>query len=199
MKKIILIILIFLLIFNLAAKDCSSAGELVMHANGHDKCCDGLREFGLGCPEDDCNCTIPSIGGLIKCSDCGNGKCERNHLENYCNCPADCKKPEKKIVNSNCGNGKCESKFNERNENCVADCPVPIYGTKKIFDRKDKQNYYEQFRIKCDNNKCCLKSFETAKKLRSEIFFKIMDGDCPLGYGLNQLRCLGSYVWCEKR
>ncbi len=168
------------------------------------KCCDELSEIWSTCAEDDCSCkhSFPSIGGLGICSNCGNNICDRGYGENHCNCPQDCEILEKK--EDHCGNDICESEYNESNQSCVDDCPIPIWGSKSLYDRTDRQNYYEPFRKKCGNDNCCLESFEKAKKLRSEIFVWIngkmpQEADCPSGYSLQRNQCEKSYMWCEKK
>lgn len=71
-------------------KFCGTAGMAV--PTMATKCCDGLSEMWNTCAEDDCKCqhSFASIGGLGVCSACGDGICDKNNNENYCNCPNDC-------------------------------------------------------------------------------------------------------------
>ena len=56
------------------------------------KCCEGLSEMWNTCAENDCKCehSLAIPGGLGICSECGNGICDKNNNEDYCNCPNDC-------------------------------------------------------------------------------------------------------------
>lgn len=72
-------------------KFCGTAGMAVPAMAT--KCCEGFSEMWNTCAEDDCNkCkhSFAAPGGLGICSDCGNGVCDRNNNENYCNCSKDC-------------------------------------------------------------------------------------------------------------
>ncbi len=72
-------------------KFCGTVGMSVPTAAT--ECCKGLSGMVDGCMENDCNCQQPLFapGGLVICSHCGNGLCDKNNNENHCNCPEDCK------------------------------------------------------------------------------------------------------------
>ncbi len=82
---------IFILVFLLSATLLyyfNTAGEgQTIGAQGMPKYCRwGLKPLGGYVDE---KCTLPSLGGLLVCSRCGDGKCKS--IEDKCNCPQDCK------------------------------------------------------------------------------------------------------------
>jgi hypothetical protein len=180
---------------------CAMEGESLGSCVGCKvSCCDGLTALNHSKIDGKCTNFTPD-GFAVPCSNCGNGVCDFDNGEDDCNCLQDCKGVEK--PQKHCGNGKCESQYKETNNSCVEDCPVPVFGSRNLYEREDLQNYYEQFRQKCGSDKCCLDSFEKAKLERSEIFENNegdmnMSGDCPTGHQLTMNKCVTSYVWCTK-
>jgi hypothetical protein len=68
---------------------CTPAGQTHPVIPGA-SCCPGLTDIGTNKPNVDGSCPPPPLG-VVLCAKCGNGECALG--ENYCNCPADCKKP----------------------------------------------------------------------------------------------------------
>jgi hypothetical protein len=54
--------------------------------------------------------------------------------------------------------------------------------------------YYLKLEKQCDGNGCCLTSLRGMIAARS----KLANGTCSKGYRKNMLRCIDTYVWCEK-
>jgi hypothetical protein len=75
-----------------ATKSCAQEGEIIGSCAGCvTQCCGKLKGMFNLIYGDKCTNITPVGGGGI-CSDCGNGVCEKENKEDYCNCPKDCQK-----------------------------------------------------------------------------------------------------------
>jgi len=93
--------------------DCTiEGGELMAGIGGG--CCTGLTAISPSEPDGNGKC-LQGIDSEF-CTKCGNGSCEKDKHENWCNCPADC-------APGTCGDGKCDD--GETTTNCAKDCKGP--------------------------------------------------------------------------
>jgi hypothetical protein len=68
---------------------CAKEGETTGAQGMPEECCAGLT--GIAEVGYQGNCSLPSpTGGLLVCSNCGDGICNFETIEDKCNCPADC-------------------------------------------------------------------------------------------------------------
>jgi len=93
--------------------DCTPEGQ--HYQGGMGSCCQGLASVDPIVPNSDTSCPTPQHPGDFLCVDCGNGTCDANKGENYCNCPDDCVKPP-----PTCGDGTCDD--TENCNSCAKDC-----------------------------------------------------------------------------
>lgn len=76
-----------------------------------------------------------------------------------------------------------------------------VVSGKKLGIKEKTKGYYDNFRKKCLNSKCCLDSIDNAEKHNSLLYEsdKIENIDCPDGYYPNMLKCSDSYKWCSPK
>ena len=55
--------------------------------------------------------------------------------------------------------------------------------------------YYLTLKKQCHNNSCCLGSLKAMVETQSKL---AQNDSCPTGYRRMMMRCVDSYVWCEK-
>lgn len=118
-------------------------------------CCEGLKRVPLASETEDGQCIAASCGSI--CRPCGNGICDSN--ENKCNCPEDCKEPNKcssnsdcEVIFSNCLCGSaCDLKTDEPRYDCDRWCGEEI--DKRIP------------KCSCENEKC-VSHYETKEPIK---------------------------------
>ncbi|HIP49910.1 MAG TPA: hypothetical protein EYG99_00490 [Candidatus Pacebacteria bacterium] len=71
---------------------CANVGETTGSCVGCAvKCCEGLKSLNHFIVKGECINYVVDGQGLL-CSDCGNGICDKDYGEDYCNCPEDCER-----------------------------------------------------------------------------------------------------------
>ena len=94
---------------------CLGEGERIMFEpyQVYEVCCPGLTMLFDALPDVDPitgedSCVYPGCPCYV-CTNCGNGICEDDMGENWCNCPEDCLEPEEVpcTTNDECGTDRC--------------------------------------------------------------------------------------------
>jgi len=92
MHKILTSTLIITILASGCGSDCGKEGERIRAADMPETCCSGLESLEGGNLDKKGECRkIPPPGGVSICSNCGDGICNKDTLEDKCNCPKDCK------------------------------------------------------------------------------------------------------------